>query len=207
MAGLEDHKDDEIDTDDLEEELAGFKTAEQLRFEILIQRLSYVSLLCSAFLFIGHIISASIQYHLDLSSTITGFCLSLFLFLVWFSIHRIYSQSDSNVRESILAPLNLRLRFRSNDEIKLMIPKQWLVPIATVYFVSSLVMSSCEIYLMTSGIVSHYSDLGPIHGVRIGVSVIFVSTGITCFCMIQRTQKPSTGLATLVLSLASIISC
>ena len=50
------------------------------------------------------------------------------------------------------------------------------------------------------------TSLGPIHGVRIGLSVIFISTGVTCLCLIKRNQKRSTTIATLILALASMIS-
>ena len=59
---------------------------------------------------------------------------------------------------------------------------------------------------MYQGIVSYWSDLGPIHGVRIGLSVIFICTGVTSLCLIKRVQKRSTTLATLFLALASLIS-
>ena len=66
---------------------------------------------------------------------------------------------------------------------------QWLSVFASIYFVSSVLMSSCESYLLSQGIVSYWSDLGPIHGVRIGLSVIFVCTGVTCLIMTKRAQK------------------
>ena len=56
------------------------------------------------------------------------------------------------------------------------------------------------------GIVSYWSDLGPIHGVRIGLSVIFVCTGVTCLIMTKRAQKRSTTIATLFLAITSLIS-
>ena len=83
---------------------------------------------------------------------------------------------------------------------------QWLSVFAAIYFASSLLMSACESYLMSQGIVSYWSDLGPIHGVRIGLSVIFVCTGVTCLIMVKRVQKRSTTLATLFLALSSLIS-
>lgn len=59
---------------------------------------------------------------------------------------------------------------------------------------------------MVEGITSYYSDLGPIHGVRIGMSVIFISTAITCLCLIKRQQKKTTTISALFLATISLIA-
>ena len=115
----------------------------------------------------------------------------------------------SNVQPQLmtsLKPLRFNFRIRNLEEMRLIVPQKWLCCIAIVYFVSSLFMASCESYLLSKGIRSNYSDLGPIHGVRIGLAVLFISTGITCLCLINRAQKRSTALATLFLAISSLIS-
>lgn len=200
MSTLED-----LENSDEELELKYFKTADQLRLETLIQRLSWVCLSCSALLFIGQIITVSATHNPDTSSVVSGFILSLFLFLAWFSIHRIYNENGP-FKEAIIQPLSFKIRLRSVDEIRLMIPKNWLYSLASIYFISSIFMSICEIYLMSEGITSHWSDLGPIHGVRIGLAIVFISTGIMCICLVKREQKWSTLIGTFLVAIAALIS-
>ena len=60
-----------------------FKTSDQLKLESLILRISKVCLLCSALLFIGQIVSASIRFHPNNSSIVTGFIISLLLVFIF----------------------------------------------------------------------------------------------------------------------------
>ena len=203
--------DDEIETQSDDEEKLHetldvvFKPTDQIKFENLMIRLSLICLLCSAMLFIGQTVAVSTTSH-DFSSVISGYIFSLFLFLSWFSIHRIYNKNEDQQALFLIRPLTLNFRIRSQQEMNLMVPNNWLWIIASQYFVSSLFISSGEIYLMADGIKSYYSDLGPIHGVRIGLAIIFCSTGITCLCLIKRQQKKTATISALILAIISLIA-
>ena len=101
-----------------------FKTSDQLKLESLILRISKVCLLCSALLFIGQIVSASIRFHPNNSSLVTGFVISLLLFLVWLSIHTVYGESSDQLSRSnaLMQPFSMKFRIRSIEEMRLILP-------------------------------------------------------------------------------------
>ena len=159
MSGLQTEMSEEFDDKSLSEELDEFKSFEQIKFEHLINRLSQACLVCSVILFIGQIVSVSASYQPDTSSVITGFTISLLLFLIWLAINKIYrDNSGGNLNSN--GPLQLKFRIRNLEEIRLIIPKKWLCVFSVVYFLTSFLMISCETYLLSHGITSYFSDLG-----------------------------------------------
>ena len=72
--------------------------------------------------------------------------------------------------------------------------------------ISGIIIGSCEIYLMSHGIKSWYSLLGPIRGYRIGFSVIFIANGILCCILLKlNAKKKWIILITLFLTIVSLV--
>ena len=130
--------------------------------------------------------------------------------MVWVVINSVYGQNKSligGMKETLIpTPLSFKFRIRSVEEMRLMIPSKWLTGFAVTYIGTSIVISSCEAYLISLGIISYYSDLGPIRGFRIAFSVIFIATALTCICLATKIQRRSTAIALFVFSILSLVA-
>ena len=110
-----------------EEDRITFKTSDQLKFETLILRFGKVCLLCSSLLFVGQIVSAAVRRHPETSPLVTGFILSLLLFLVWLCIDKTYGETNGeSTNHSLLyafkQPVSMKFRIRSIEEMRLILP-------------------------------------------------------------------------------------
>ena len=186
------------------------KSLDQMKYETMIVRIGIASLVCSAIMFIGQIVAIASVWRQDPSSSVTGLGLCLFLFLIWVVINSVYGQNKSligGMKETLTpTPLRFNFRIRSVEEMRLMIPAKWLIGFAVTYIVTSIIISTCEAYLISMGIISHYSDLGPIRGFRIAFSVVFISTAITCICLATKLQRRSTAIALFLFAILSLVA-
>ena len=104
------------------------------------------------------------------------------------------------------APINFKFNIRGEDEIRLILPVKWITSFSIIYLISGIIIGSCEIYLMSHGIKSWYSLLGPIRGYRIGFSVIFIANGILCCILLKlNAKKKWIILITLFLTIVSLV--
>ena len=138
------------------------KSLDQMKYETMIVRIGIASLVCSAMMFIGQIVAVASVWRQDPGSSVTGFGLCLFLFLIWVVINSVYGQNKSligGMKETLIpTPMSFNFRIRSVEEMRLMIPAKWLIGFAITYIVTSIIISTCEAYLISLGIISYYSD-------------------------------------------------
>eukprot|EP00093_Oithona_nana_P011955 11955.XXX_370405_372069_1 [CDS] Oithona nana genome sequencing. len=186
------------------------KSLDQMKYETMIVRIGIASLVCSAMMFIGQIVAVASVWRQDPGSSVTGFGLCLFLFLIWVVINSVYGQNKSligGMKETLIpTPMSFNFRIRSVEEMRLMIPAKWLIGFAITYIVTSIIISTCEAYLISLGIISYYSDLGPIRGFRIAFSVVFISTAVTCICLATKLQRRSTAIALFLFAILSLVA-
>lgn len=77
------------------------KSIQEMKFEVLMQRVGTSCLVTSVILFVGHIASAAATHNPDGGSSVTGFALSLLLFFVWFAINSVHGGQQSNAAAKI----------------------------------------------------------------------------------------------------------
>ena len=70
----------------------------QILLESLLNRIGIICFLSSIVLFIGQTVNTSLFWDLDTSSVITGYGLSILLFLAWACIRSVYGKGGLKVR-------------------------------------------------------------------------------------------------------------
>ena len=70
----------------------------QILLESLLNRIGIICFLSSIVLFIGQTVNTSLFWDLDISSVITGYGLSILLFLAWACIRSVYGKGGLKVR-------------------------------------------------------------------------------------------------------------
>ena len=92
---LEDGGKPNVEKDDVPKENI---VTSQILLESLLRRIGNCCLILSVILFLGQIINAAIEWDLAISSVITGFGFSIFLFMSWACIDSVYGKGASEVR-------------------------------------------------------------------------------------------------------------
>ena len=91
------HSDSEDQLEEEDDSPLDFKSTAQIRFEShLLKRFAKSCLFISLVLFIGQIVLSTTSphcYYEQRSSILTGFCLSILLFLTWLSIMSMFDNS------------------------------------------------------------------------------------------------------------------
>ena len=71
----------------------------QIKLELLFHRIGNCCFILSIILFIGQVSNSALQkWEMTISSTITGFGFSFFLFMSWACIYSVYGKRNSGVR-------------------------------------------------------------------------------------------------------------
>ena len=70
-------------------------TPHEIKFQTLMIRIGTSCLAMSAILFLGHLVSAACSFRQSAAEAVTGFGLSVFLFLIWFCINSVYGKDNS----------------------------------------------------------------------------------------------------------------
>ena len=102
----------------------------------------------------------------------------------------------------------LKFRVRSADEMRLKTPRKWLFSFAILYFFSSSIMISCEALFLIKGIYTRWTYyFGPINGIRIGLSSVFIINGALCLALMKtKTRKHSMNFFCLLFAIGSLSS-
>ena len=70
-------------------------TPQEIKFQTLMVRIGTSCLAMSAILFLGHLVSAACSWRQSAADAVTGFGLSIFLFLIWMCINSVYGKDNA----------------------------------------------------------------------------------------------------------------
>jgi len=160
-------------------------------------------------LFLGQLISAVLTWRFAMatdcqntgepfaiSSVITGFGFSCFLFMSWLCINSVYGASENGIK---------RFHIQTTEEMKTKMPKVWLTTFAIIYLLVGFSITICQTIILRN---SDYSDkwwLSELSGARFAYGAVLILTGIFCIILMTFPKKRTSNFFCFIFAIGSLV--
>ena len=101
--------------------------------------------------------------------------------------------------------MSLKFRIRGTEEIKLILPRLWLIFFGSIYIISGIILICIEAYLMSEGVKFLWSSIGPFRGYRIGFGVVMLFTGILVMTLLKEPPKRLKIVGATILAITTLV--